>query len=301
MKHGFTLIELLVVIAIIAILAAILFPVFAQAKQAAKQSTDLSNVKQLGLAHIMYWGDYDDATATSWSYGLEGDFTFMAQPYIKNPDIMYSPGKNVDMTALANACGNPNLLPFHKDNPFGRTKLTGYGYNTGQSFNDDTGLTVDNVNSVNPEALYDFKVSDGSTVQVGVRTHLLVGKSASSFASPSNLVLISNTGDTPVQGLGRPDCRPLELISGASACDSTRLGNFPYWNDGVVTAYVDGHAKYNKFDFTDNWSLEGTSTDDSGVKTRVVVKDVKYFRDTCAYYAANDGSNVGRCQTGDAQ
>ncbi len=49
-RHAFTLIELLVVIAIIAILAAILFPVFAQAKEAAKKTTSLSNVKQIGLS-----------------------------------------------------------------------------------------------------------------------------------------------------------------------------------------------------------------------------------------------------------
>jgi len=59
-KRAFTLIELLVVIAIIAILAAILFPVFAQAKLAAKKTADLSNLKQLSLAAIMYTNDYDD-------------------------------------------------------------------------------------------------------------------------------------------------------------------------------------------------------------------------------------------------
>src|SRR5665213_1233949 len=58
--RAFTLIELLVVIAIIAILAAILFPVFAQAKQAAKQAVCLSNMKQLGLASLLYLGDSDD-------------------------------------------------------------------------------------------------------------------------------------------------------------------------------------------------------------------------------------------------
>lgn len=60
MKRAFTLIELLVVIAIIAILAAILFPVFAQAKEAAKKTRAVSNTKQTGTAMLIYTGDYDD-------------------------------------------------------------------------------------------------------------------------------------------------------------------------------------------------------------------------------------------------
>jgi prepilin-type N-terminal cleavage/methylation domain-containing protein/prepilin-type processing-associated H-X9-DG protein len=64
MRKAFTLIELLVVIAIIAILAAILFPVFAQAKLSAKKSSDLSNLKQLGLASYMYLSDNDDLLYT---------------------------------------------------------------------------------------------------------------------------------------------------------------------------------------------------------------------------------------------
>src|SRR5437867_4991654 len=65
--RGFTLIELLVVIAIIAILAAILFPVFAQARDQARQTTCLSNCKQLGTGLLMYGQDYDE-NLPSWSF-----------------------------------------------------------------------------------------------------------------------------------------------------------------------------------------------------------------------------------------
>ncbi len=63
-KSGFTLIELLVVIAIIAILAAILFPVFAQAREQARKTVCISNMKQLGLAIVMYVQDYDETFPT---------------------------------------------------------------------------------------------------------------------------------------------------------------------------------------------------------------------------------------------
>jgi prepilin-type N-terminal cleavage/methylation domain-containing protein len=59
-RKGFTLIELLVVIAIIAILAAILFPVFARAREKARQTSCVSNLKQVALASLMYTQDYDE-------------------------------------------------------------------------------------------------------------------------------------------------------------------------------------------------------------------------------------------------
>ncbi|MFQ3678433.1 MAG: prepilin-type N-terminal cleavage/methylation domain-containing protein [Fimbriimonadaceae bacterium] len=94
-RRAFTLIELLVVIAIIAILAAILFPVFAQAKMAAKRTTTVSNMKQIVTATIMYAADHDDAlprTMETESTGFPTTVSWWAvynyqealNPYIRN-------------------------------------------------------------------------------------------------------------------------------------------------------------------------------------------------------------------------
>jgi prepilin-type N-terminal cleavage/methylation domain-containing protein/prepilin-type processing-associated H-X9-DG protein len=99
-RSGFTLIELLVVIAIIAILAAILFPVFAQAREKARQATCLSNFKQIGLGVMMYVQDWDETYPTSRLYALKGGsdctqkiVTWKAetQPYVKNINVYKCP------------------------------------------------------------------------------------------------------------------------------------------------------------------------------------------------------------------
>src|SRR5688500_11950554 len=108
-NKGFTLIELLVVIAIIAILAAILFPVFAQAREKARQSVCLSNSKQIGMGATMYAQDYDDrlpdtgwggpchdpasATKTAGDAYFSGVFAWpiAIQPYIKNYGALACP------------------------------------------------------------------------------------------------------------------------------------------------------------------------------------------------------------------
>jgi prepilin-type N-terminal cleavage/methylation domain-containing protein/prepilin-type processing-associated H-X9-DG protein len=110
---GFTLIELLVVIAIIAILAAILFPVFAQARQKARQTACLSNMKQIGTGLTMYCQDYDETLpgndpGQGYAAGFRQPMGFMrppasgiaetyrnwardVQPYVKNTDLLVCP------------------------------------------------------------------------------------------------------------------------------------------------------------------------------------------------------------------
>lgn len=93
MRKGFTLIELLVVIAIIAILAAILFPVFARAREKARQSSCLSNVKQIMLSITMYIQDYDETLPPSRAHPASGwkVWTTATEPYRKNEQILTCP------------------------------------------------------------------------------------------------------------------------------------------------------------------------------------------------------------------
>ncbi len=99
MRRGFTLIELLVVIAIIAILAAILFPVFARAREKARQSSCLSNMKQLGLAFLQYAQDYDEMCPLNYQYPLNAAvgyqlYQHQLSPYVKNRQIFTCPSRN---------------------------------------------------------------------------------------------------------------------------------------------------------------------------------------------------------------
>jgi len=100
-RKGFTLIELLVVIAIIAILAAILFPVFARAREKAKQTSCLNNIKQLSLAVLMYVQDYDEIMPPYYSYAQRTPET---GPYSQVPGYLNS---GIFWTEL--------LYPYHRN------------------------------------------------------------------------------------------------------------------------------------------------------------------------------------------
>lgn len=88
-RRGFTLIELLVVIAIIAILAAILFPVFAQAREAARKASCLSNMKQIAMALTMYADSWDETVGRKW-YEWHTDL----DPYVKNGQVWTCPSSS---------------------------------------------------------------------------------------------------------------------------------------------------------------------------------------------------------------
>lgn len=116
MRRGFTLIELLVVIAIIAILAAILFPVFARAREKARATSCLSNIKQMALGVLMYTQDYDERLPGVFSQGAVGQWgvctchnwaawAINIFPYVKNQQIFYCPSYTPSWFATGAHCG----------------------------------------------------------------------------------------------------------------------------------------------------------------------------------------------------
>jgi len=139
-RRGFTLIELLVVIAIIAILAAILFPVFAQAREKARQTGCLSNFNQIGKATIMYKGDYDETMFPfmygpgdgGFSYNWQIDFTWpqMQAPYVKNWMVYRCPSdaKAREDVLLADMGANNASPTRFKEYCYGLTSDAGMNY-----------------------------------------------------------------------------------------------------------------------------------------------------------------------------
>ena len=128
-KKGFTLIELLVVIAIIAILAAILFPVFAQAREAARKSSCQSNLKQLATAVMMYKQDYDEVfPAHRWPDATHDPWWWQIQPYTKNAGILVCPS-NRNLVSINGGQRSADNVRTHNDlraalgNP-----IIGYGF-----------------------------------------------------------------------------------------------------------------------------------------------------------------------------
>jgi prepilin-type N-terminal cleavage/methylation domain-containing protein len=247
LRKGFTLIELLVVIAIIAILAAILFPVFAQAKLAAKKTSDLSNIKQLVLGTLIYANDSDDIAP---HYNWPESYIYAARlsPYIKSRALFRNPSAPGSQGAMQRK---------QADNGFGDYMMppddgcVGLGVSTRgpkPNYYDDIYPPMDF--NVNP-SLFGYQggvcanttgnnggyfhpgpnVSSGSSGGEGT---VGVGPGSVTFTSISKVVLIT---DFPINGNHWPG-NPSVPFWGS---------NFKgYWNEGSNAGHMDGHASYHK-------------------------------------------------------
>lgn len=245
--RGFTLIELLVVIAIIAILAAILFPVFAQARDKARQTSCLSNNKQLGLALLMYTQDYDEtwprnddcinggkvapAGAPATAIGCSaspyfGDrvnhykWWYWTYPYTKNVQINFCPSRTFNQNSWNYAA---------------EIDEAGYGLNIG--------LTG---------ALNTY----GSLTRNGAFRNSWSGGTLAGVAFPAEAMLLMETNIPGVGAYNTPQ---------ANVQTSYPIATREYWEklmkpngvvskkyaphaDGLVVSYTDGHSKWMKVD-----------------------------------------------------
>ncbi len=206
-SKGFTLIELLVVIAIIAILAAILFPVFAQAKAAAKKTACLANTKQIGIGLYLYLQDSDDslpmANYPGWTTGQPTTvFAFhngagvselawadLLLPYTKNQQIFKCPD---DETSVHNTSGQ--TIP---------GKKLSYALN------------------------YYFYKKPG-----GISNFAITGGNMSEMTAPASKIFVAETGVNPTTGAQAEIVRP------------DRFWGFIRHSDGANYVMADTHAKY---------------------------------------------------------
>ncbi len=218
-RRAFTLIELLVVIAIIAILAAILFPVFARAREKARQTSCLSNVKELSLGALMYAQDYDETMVSSALWytpsptGLLNWWEGMIYPYTKNSQIYLCPsGSHYWMWYP-----DPSVAPF---NPW----LTDYNV----------------CDWVMGQPLAKYKAPANTLlIMDGQTTCEIWGAGGTDLSADDQAWLCATTGCSNGDGPG-PWVNPTAH------------------NEGFNASFMDGHAKWEKHSTRGMWTMAGS-------------------------------------------
>lgn len=257
-RRAFTLIELLVVIAIIAILAAILFPVFAQARAKARQTSDLSNIKQIGTAAAMYVQDYDETLPSPAFRTCGGPATTdppnlwsrnwrtwpeLIHPYTKNMQIFTSPQRATDPYYGYSI----NVNSSNDDFPATYSSGAGGGTPPG-NWND--GRCVSGVGVPRPEqsavglaavsapaSTIWFYNSNASIYQAGLNNwadmEALVASNADAAAAAKSVEI---DGSETIAQL---------FLTGGSRVDNSALIKEPHrFSQGMNIAWVDGHSKW---------------------------------------------------------
>lgn len=263
-RLGFTLIELLVVIAIIAILAAILFPVFAQAREKARQTTCISNCKQIGNAAMMYIQDYDETMPRFFTSAAEsatlarGSWVRMLEPYHKSYDAFRCPNM-VDAGTIWQARLPANISLWE-----------GYGWNVDyMNFSADCSDFVD---GQGPGTKLARIAKPADTVMAG----------GSSGAAGTGSFFGTGNALYPVNGGYYPLMAPATLNT-PEGCTYTNggwgVGSYmgPYGgfeqprhsNQGGNLIFVDGHVKF----MTAGRAAAGTNWTPTTANTAVTVTD----------------------------
>lgn len=208
-RRGFTLIELLVVIAIIAILAAILFPVFARARENARRTSCLSNLKQMGLAVMMYVQDYDETYPRNQQFVTATTYTYWAnllQPYIKSQQVFLCPSTQ-------------------------RTNIVDGGYGV------NTRVFVERTESLTPLKLAALPAAANTYMMMDYGTWRII---ETYINNPTNLSYLPGIGD--VKNLTDATCPTGTSSYDPYRSDCMRGRHF----DGVNVNFADGHAKWLK-------------------------------------------------------
>jgi len=230
-RKAFTLIELLVVIAIIAIIAAILFPVFAQAREKARQTACLSNTRQIGLAIAQYTQDYDETLPPGGVSGAApaNRWQKMAYSYFKNVGILTCPSQNhpsTGFTPTVNFAGFPS---------------------TAGAYGANSNILLFN----NARSLADIKDTTG-TFMIAEAAQLVnadvmgVGSTYGTKPSQWNSAVLRQS-DYKMAPPGFWD-RPGKQYDSAGSSDENARRPVPRHNGGLNIIYVDGHAKWSKIE-----------------------------------------------------